>query len=98
MKRLAKSIEDLTIESPPFKRFCIRLSQPKPSFCKATPFRLPKNWNALKSMFNSPHVIKIQALYRGYRLRQRLAEWKAAKQLYPDSITREHLWAHLGNF
>lgn len=85
----------------PNKRFCIRTSIEPPKvrkprgICVATPFRLPKNWNVLKSMFNSPHVIKIQSLYRGYRLRQRLAEWRATKQLYPESITKHHLWSRV---
>lgn len=58
-------------------------------------FRLPNNWFYLACHFTNPQMIsRIQAAYRGYRIRQRIAQWVAAKRVNPE-VGMQHLMWHL---
>jgi hypothetical protein len=59
------------------------------------PFRLPNNWFYLACCFTNPNMIaRIQAVYRGYRVRQIVAQWMAARYFNPE-VSIEHLRYYL---
>ncbi len=58
-------------------------------------FSLPQNWLELCCKLLDPKGMnKFKAVYKGYRTRQILQEWRAARYMSPG-IDREVLWARL---
>lgn len=72
-----------------------KVYDPFPKYVIQQSFRLPNNWFHLACHFsNHEKISRIQALYRGYRVRQRIAQWVAAKH-FNHTVGTEHLMWHL---